>query len=45
MDAGKTTITEHLLFLSGETRKMGSVDTGSAVTDSLDIEQKRGISV
>ena len=43
--AGKTTLTENFLFLTGQTRKKGSVDDGSAVTDSLVIEQKRGISV
>jgi ribosomal protection tetracycline resistance protein len=45
VDAGKTTITENLLFLGGAIRKKGSVDSGSAITDSLEIEQKRGISV
>lgn len=45
VDAGKTTITENLLFLGGAIRQKGSVDDGSAVTDSLDIEKKRGISV
>lgn len=45
VDAGKTTITENLLFLSGAIRNMGSVDKGSAITDSLSIEQQRGISV
>ncbi|MDE5424083.1 TetM/TetW/TetO/TetS family tetracycline resistance ribosomal protection protein [Ancylomarina sp. DW003] len=45
VDAGKTTITENLLYLGGATRKMGSVDTGSAITDSLQIEKERGISV
>ncbi len=45
VDAGKTTITENLLFLGGATRSLGSVDKGSAITDSLSIEQERGISV
>lgn len=45
VDAGKTTLTENFLFLSGATRQKGSVDDGSAITDSLAIEQKRGISV
>ena len=45
VDAGKTTITENLLFLGGATRKMGSVDSGSAITDSLQVEKERGISV
>ncbi|MCK5820762.1 MAG: TetM/TetW/TetO/TetS family tetracycline resistance ribosomal protection protein [Bacteroidales bacterium] len=45
VDAGKTTITENFLFLSGTIRQKGSVDSGSAVTDSLPIEKERGISV
>lgn len=45
VDAGKTTITENFLYLSGATRKRGSVDTGSAITDHLEIERQRGISV
>ncbi|KAA3641211.1 MAG: GTP-binding protein [Bacteroidetes bacterium] len=45
VDAGKTTITENLLYLGGATRTLGSVDKGSAITDSLSIEQERGISV
>lgn len=45
VDAGKTTITENLLFLGGVTRKIGSVDTGSAITDFLEVEKQRGISV
>lgn len=45
VDAGKTTTTEHILFESGRTRMLGSVDDGTAVTDWLDIEKERGISV
>ena len=45
VDAGKTTITENLLFLGGATRKIGSVDSGSAITDFLEVEKERGISV
>lgn len=45
VDAGKTTTTEHILFESGRTRMLGSVDNGTAVTDWLDIEKERGISV
>lgn len=45
VDAGKTTITENMLFLSGGIRKTGSVDHGTAHTDWLDIERDRGISV
>lgn len=45
VDAGKTTTTEHILFESGRTRTLGSVDEGTALTDSMDIERQRGISV
>lgn len=44
-DAGKTTLTEQMLFLSGSIRSAGSVDDGTASTDSLTVEQQRGISV
>lgn len=45
VDAGKTTITEHMLYESGKIRSMGSVDKGTASTDYLDVERERGISV
>ncbi len=45
VDAGKTTLTEHILYKSGVIRSLGSVDTGTAHTDSLEVEQERGISV
>ncbi|MGB0897160.1 MAG: GTP-binding protein [Flavobacteriaceae bacterium] len=45
VDAGKTTLTEHLLYNSGAIRNIGSVDKGSTNTDSLAIEKERGISV
>ena len=45
VDAGKTSITEQMLFLSGRTRALGSVDLGTAQTDWLDVERARGISV
>jgi len=44
-DAGKTTITEHFLFLGGQTRQPGFVDLGTAQTDFLPVERERGISV
>jgi len=45
VDAGKTTITEQLLLAGGSIRAAGSVDTGTAQTDWLDVERRRGISV
>lgn len=45
VDAGKTTLTENMLFKSGAIRSKGSVDEGSTITDRLDIEKQRGISV
>ncbi|MCR4621868.1 MAG: TetM/TetW/TetO/TetS family tetracycline resistance ribosomal protection protein [Clostridiales bacterium] len=45
VDAGKTTLSEQLLLLGGAIRKAGSVDCGTAHTDSLPVEQRRGISV
>lgn len=45
VDSGKTTLTEQLLYLTGVVRTAGSVDSGTAATDNLSIERKRGISV
>ncbi len=45
IDAGKTTLTEQLLVLGGMRRSIGSVDSGTASTDFLSVEKKRGISV
>lgn len=45
VDAGKTSITESLLHLSGATKTLGSVDKGSAITDGLSMEKSRGISI
>lgn len=45
VDAGKTTVTEQMLFKSDTIRSLGSVDKGTAHTDSLEVEQQRGISV
>ena len=44
-DAGKTTLTEQILFQSGAIRVAGSVDHGTASTDTMEIERRRGISV
>jgi ribosomal protection tetracycline resistance protein len=45
VDAGETTIAENFLYLSGITKKLGSVDEGTTQTDFLDVERERGISV
>ncbi|MDR3669794.1 MAG: TetM/TetW/TetO/TetS family tetracycline resistance ribosomal protection protein [Holophaga sp.] len=45
VDAGKTTLTERMLFLSGSIRTLGSVDRGTTHTDWMDVERERGISV
>ncbi len=45
VDAGKTTLTEQLLYRSGTLREAGSVDRGTAQTDFLEVERSRGISV
>ena len=45
VDAGKTTVTEQMLYLSGATRAVGNVDKGTSLSDALEVEKKRGISV
>ena len=45
VDAGKTTLSEGLLVHAGAVRRAGSVDSGTAHTDNLPVEQRRGISV
>ncbi|CAB3402287.1 unnamed protein product [Caenorhabditis bovis] len=45
VDAGKTTVTERLLYLAGAISVAGNVDKGNTVTDFLDIERERGITV
>lgn len=45
VDAGKTTITEQMLYLAGELKSIGSVDKGTSFTDSMSVERERGISV
>jgi len=45
IDAGKTTVSERILFYSGETHKMGEVHDGQAVMDWMPQEQERGITI
>ena len=45
VDAGKTTLSERLLAHAGAIRVLGSVDAGTAHTDTLPVERRRGISV
>jgi elongation factor G len=45
VDAGKTTTTERILYYSGVTSRLGNVDEGSTVTDWMEQEQERGISI
>ena len=45
VDAGKTSLTERLLFTTGVINKMGSVDQGSTQTDSMALERQRGITI
>ena len=45
IDAGKTTTTERILFYTGKTYKMGSVDDGTTVTDWMEQERERGITI
>jgi ribosomal protection tetracycline resistance protein len=45
VDAGKTTLTERLLYAAGVIDEVGSVDKGTTRTDSLALEQQRGITI
>ncbi len=45
IDAGKTTVTERILFVTGKTHKLGEVHDGTAVMDWMDQEQERGITI
>ncbi|MFC2039193.1 elongation factor G [Chloroflexota bacterium] len=45
IDAGKTTITERVLYYTGRTYKLGEVDEGTAVMDWMEQERERGITI
>jgi ribosomal protection tetracycline resistance protein len=45
VDAGKTTLTERLLYDSGVIAQLGAVDAGTTQTDSLPLERRRGITI
>ena len=45
VDAGKTTLSESLLYLSGRTRKLGRVDWKDAYLDNYELERARGITI
>jgi elongation factor G len=45
IDAGKTTTTERILFYTGRTHRLGSVDEGTTITDWMEQERERGITI
>jgi len=45
IDAGKTTITERILYYTGRTYKIGNVDEGTTVMDWMTQERERGITI
>jgi ribosomal protection tetracycline resistance protein len=45
VDAGKTTLSERLLYTTGAIERVGSVDAGTTQTDSLELERERGITI
>ena len=45
VDAGKTSLTERLLYRAGVVDELGSVDRGTTTTDSLALERRRGITI
>ena len=45
IDAGKTTTTERILFYTGRTHRLGNVDEGTTITDWMDQEKERGITI
>ncbi|HET9016652.1 MAG TPA: GTP-binding protein, partial [Thermomicrobiaceae bacterium] len=45
VDAGKTTLTERILFETGIIRAVGSVDRGTTQPDTMELERARGITI
>lgn len=45
VDAGKTTLSESMLYLTGEIRSAGRVDHGDAFLDNYELERERGITI
>ena len=45
IDAGKTTVTERILYYTGRSHRMGEVHDGTAVMDWMEQEQERGITI
>src|SRR6266404_1739571 len=45
IDAGKTTTTEHILYYAGAIHRLGGVDEGNTVTDWMELEQEKGITI
>ena len=45
IDAGKTTVTERVLYLTGRIRKIGGVDEGTTAMDWMPQERERGITI
>ena len=45
VDAGKTTLSEAMLYASGSIRRMGRVDNGDAFLDNYELERSRGITI
>lgn len=45
VDAGKTSLTERILYNTNVIQEMGQVDKGSTLTDSMELEKQRGITI